>query len=95
MNVIIEPDIWRYSQLSIAAHYGSIRINGREYFVDDASGCLVRSDWVGVVKADGVETARSLISQGYRTASSAMAVIRKEKAEEKRRARKDNQPKLF
>lgn len=96
-TIIIEPNAWRYSQLSIAARYGGIRINGVEYFLDDASDCLVRHDWAGVVKAAGVEKVKALIRQGYTTASGAMAVIRKEKADEKarRKALDDKQPKLF
>lgn len=96
-TVIIEPDAWKYSQLSIAARYGGIRINGREYFIDSASGCLVRSDWAGVAKAAGVERAKKLIRQGYNTATSAMAVIRREKTEEKERskAQNDRQQELF
>ena len=96
-TIIIESSVWRASQLSVASHYGGIRINGKEYFVDDASDCLVRSDWVGVVRAVGVDRAKSLIKQGYVQASSAMAVIRKEKAEVKarRETQEKKQPKLF
>ena len=43
-TIIIEPDAWQYSQLSIARRYGGVRINGLEYFIDDASNCLVRND---------------------------------------------------
>lgn len=96
-TILIGPDVWRYNQLSIAARYGGIRIGGEEYFIDAASNYLVRHDWAGVVKAAGVERAKLLIRQGYTTASGAMAVIRKEKAEEKarRKALDDKQPKLF
>ena len=96
-TIIIEPDAWKYSQLSLARRYGGIRINGAEYYIDPASECLVRHDWVGVVKAAGVERVKALIRQGYNTASGAMAVIRKEKAEAKasRKAHDDKQPKLF
>lgn len=96
-TIIIEPDAWKYSQLSLAARFGGIRINGKEFFVDGASGCLVRSDWAGVVKAAGAERAKELIRQGYHTATSAMAVIRRERAEEaeRRKAQNDKQPKLF
>lgn len=95
--ILIGPDNWQYNQLSIARHYGGIRIGGEEYFIDGASNYLVRHDWAGVVKAAGIERTKSLIRSGYTTASSAMAVIRKEKAEEKTRkkALDDKQPKLF
>lgn len=93
-TIIIGPDEWQYSQLSIARMYGGIRINGSEYFVDTASNSLVRKDWVGVVKAVGVERTKDLIRQGYRTASGAMAVIRREKAEKAGKA-DDRQTKLF
>jgi hypothetical protein len=95
--ILIGPDNWQYNQLSIARHYGGIRIDGEEYFIDGASNYLVRHDWAGVVKAAGIERTKSLIRSGYTTASSAMAVIRKEKAEEKTRkkAPDDRQTKLF
>lgn len=96
-TIIIEPDAWQHSQLSIARRYGGIRINGEEYYIDGVSNCLVRHDWVGVVKAAGVEKVKYLIRHGYNTASSAMMAIRKEKAEEKARkqALDEKQPKLF
>ncbi len=95
--ILIGPDNWQYNQLSIARHYGGIRIGGEEYFIDGASNYLVRHDWAGVVKAAGIERTKALIRSGYTTASSAMAVIRKEKAEDKARkkALDDKQPKLF
>ena len=97
-TIIIEPDAWKYSQLSIAARYGGIRINGQEYFIDGASECLVRHDWVGVVKAAGVEKAKFLLRHGYNSASAAMAAIRKERAEAKaarEKALDERQTKLF
>lgn len=93
-TIIIEPDAWLYSQLSIAKRYGGIRINGREFFIDSASNCLVRGDWVGVVHAAGAEKAKSLIRQGYTTASGAMAAIRMERAKRKKEL-DDRQTKLF
>ena len=95
--VIIAPESWKYSQMSIAARYGGIKIQGDEYFVDGASNYLVRHDWVGVVNAVGIERTKELIHSGYRTASSAMTVIRKERAEKKQRERdfEEKQPKLF
>ena len=95
--ILIGPNDWQYSQLSIARHYGGIRIGGDEYFIDGASNYLVRHDWAGVVKAAGIERTKALIHSGYTTASGAMAVIRREKAEEKARkkALDDKQPKLF
>ena len=36
-TIIIEPNAWKYSQLSLAARFGGIRINGKEFFVDGAS----------------------------------------------------------
>lgn len=96
-TIIIESSTWRDSQLSVASHYGSIRINGNEYYVDEASDCLVRRDWACVVRSVGVGRAKELIRQGYVRASSAMAVIRREKAEAKARKEENEmkQPKLF
>jgi len=95
--ILIGPDNWQYNQLSIARHYGGIRIGGEEYFIDGASNYLVRHDWVGVVKAAGIERTKFLIRSGYKTASGAMAVIRRDKAEEKARKKThdDRQTKLF
>ncbi len=95
--ILIGPDNWKCSQLSIAAHYGGIRINGHEYFIDERSQYLVRKDWVGVVRAAGIDRTKLLIRQGYTTASSAMAVLRREKAKamEKRKDQEKRQTKLF
>lgn len=40
----IAPGYWRNSQLSIARHYGRCTINGRTYFLDPDTDCLVRED---------------------------------------------------
>ena len=96
-TIIFEPDAWKHSQLSLAARYGGIRINGQEYYVDCPSECLIRKDWEKVIKAVGVEKAKCLIRNGYTTSTSAMAFIRKERAEAKaqREVQDDNQPTLF
>lgn len=40
----IAPIYWRNSQLSIARHYGGIKINGRYFYLDPESDFLIRED---------------------------------------------------
>lgn len=54
--ILIHPDVWRNSQLSIARFYGSIRINGALYLVDGKTDYLVREDFVKFVSDLGMPT---------------------------------------
>ena len=52
--ILIHPDYWRNSQLSIARFYGAINIEGTLYLIDKPSDYLVREDFVKFVGALGV-----------------------------------------
>lgn len=49
----IAGDVWRNSPLSIARHYGKIKINGKSYIIDRLTDDLVREDvYAAGVKKD-------------------------------------------
>lgn len=54
--ILIHPDYWRNSQLSIARFYGAIKIDGTLYLIDKPSDYLVREDFVKFVGALGMPT---------------------------------------
>lgn len=54
--ILIHPDYWRNSQLSIARFYGGINIEGTLYLIDKPSDYLVREDFVKFVGALGMPT---------------------------------------
>lgn len=54
--ILIHPDYWRNSQLSIARFYGMICINGTTYFHDKRSDYLVRDDFTKFIPDLGMPT---------------------------------------
>lgn len=54
--ILIHPDYWRNSQLSIARFYGAITINGETYLVDGKTDYLVREDFVKFIRDLGMPT---------------------------------------
>ena len=59
--ILIHPDYWRNSQLSIARFYGAITLNGETYLVDGKTKYLVRSDFVKFIsdlRGEGRKTLR-------------------------------------
>lgn len=63
MNAILMPaEFWMNSQLSVARHYGGIKIDGVQYVVVGTD--LLREDWVPVYKKLGRERTIGLIKNG-------------------------------
>lgn len=54
--ILIHPDYWRNSQLSIARFYGAINIDGTLYLLDGKNDYLVRSDFAKYVSDLGMPT---------------------------------------
>ena len=64
-TIIIPREHWMNSQLSIARHYGGIKINGVLYgIVDLEHGDLVREDWIPVYAKLGRDRTIELIKNG-------------------------------
>lgn len=63
MNAILMPaEFWMNSQLSVARHYGGIKIDGVQYVVVGTD--LLRKDWVPVYNKLGRERTIGLIKNG-------------------------------
>lgn len=54
--ILMHPDFWLNSQLSIARFFGAITLNGETYLVDGKTNYLVRSDFVKLVSDLGMPT---------------------------------------
>lgn len=54
--ILIHPDYWRNSQLSIARFYGAIDINGTLYLLDGKTDYLVRKDFARFIGNLGFDT---------------------------------------
>ena len=54
--ILMHPDFWLNSQLSVARFYGAITLNGETYLVDGKTNYLVRSDFVKLVRDLGMPT---------------------------------------
>lgn len=61
--ILIHPDYWRNSQLSIARFYGMIRINGTAYFHDKRSDYLVRDDFTKFIPDLGMPTVEKAVKR--------------------------------
>ena len=79
--IIIAYDYWINSQMSIARHYGSIRINGIEYLIMEVSNDLVRKDWCKVYEKLGRDKTIELI-KSHTTLKEAKELLKKKKVNE-------------
>lgn len=61
--ILIHPNYWRNSQLSIARFYGMIRINGTTYFHDLRSDYLVRDDFTKFISDLGMPTVEKAVKR--------------------------------
>ncbi len=61
--ILMHPDYWLYSQLSIARFYGGITIRGETYLVDGKTNYLVRSDFVTYVSELGMPTVEKAVKR--------------------------------
>ena len=61
--ILIHPDYWRNSQLSIARFYGAITINGETYLVDGKTDYLVRKDFARFIGNLGFKTVEKAVKR--------------------------------
>ena len=99
--ILIHPDYWLNSQLSIARFYRAITINGETYLVDGKTNYLVRSDFVKFISDLGMPT---VVKAVKRYADQAKAkkilnrlarIVKARRKAEKRQRAEDKQSTLF
>lgn len=61
--ILIHPDYWRNSQLSIARFYGAIDINGTLYLLDGKTDYLVRKDFARFIGNLGFDTVAKAVKR--------------------------------
>ena len=61
--ILIHPDYWRNSQLSLARFYGMIRVDGKVYFHDKRSDYLVRDDFTKFISDLGMPTVEKAVKR--------------------------------
>lgn len=61
--ILIHPDYWRNSQLSIARFYGAININNTAYLLDGKTDYLVREDFVKFICDLGFPTVEKAVKR--------------------------------
>lgn len=61
--ILIHPNYWRNSQLSIARFYGAITIEGTLYLLDGKNDYLVRSDFAKYVSDLGMPAVEKAVKR--------------------------------
>lgn len=96
--ILIHPDYWRNSQLSIARFYGAITIGGTLYLLDGKNDYLVRSDFAKYVSALGITTVEKAVKR-YADQTKARKILNRlaciVKARRKAEKRRGNDNELF
>lgn len=72
--ILIHPDYWLNSQLSVALFYGGITINGESYIVDGKTNYLVRGDFVKFVSDLGMPTVEK-VAERYADQAKAKKIL--------------------
>lgn len=99
--ILIHPDYWLNSQLSIARFYGAITINGETYLVDGETNYLVRSDFVKFVSDLGMPTVEKAVKRYADQAkikkilNRLVRIVKARRKAEKRQRAEDKQSTLF
>lgn len=60
-SILISPEYWQNSQLSIARHFGGIKVNNKYYVIDPQSKYLVDSKWLSLVRKVGIEKTKEIL----------------------------------
>lgn len=98
--ILIHPDYWRNSQLSIARFYGAIDINGTLYLLDGKTDYLVRKDFARFIGNLGFDTVAKAVKR-YEDRAKAKKILQRlariVKARRKagKRQRKEDNQTLF
>ena len=98
--ILIHPDYWRNSQLSIARFYGAITIEGTLYLLDGKNDYLVRSDFSKYVSDLGMPTVEKAVKRyadqdKIKKILSRLARIVKARRKAEKRQRKEAVEELF
>ena len=97
MNALmIHPDYWMNSQLSIARYYGGCVIQGRYYFINKESDYLIRDDLRMYVNDLGFKTVEKAVKR-HADEKEVKAVLRRLRSivKARKRAEKRQETKLF
>lgn len=95
--ILIHPDYWLNSQLSIARFFGAINIDGTLYLIDKPSGYLVREDFAKFVGALGMPTVEKAVKRyaderkAKKILNRLASIVKARRKAEKRQRKEDNQ----
>ena len=79
-SILISPEYWQNSQLSIARHFGGVKVNNKYYVIDPQSNYLVDSKWLSLVRKVGIDKTKEVL-KSTNDIKEAMALIKSEKGE--------------
>lgn len=97
--ILIHPDYWRNSQLSIAKYYGMICINGTTYIHDKRSDYLVRDDFTKFISDLGMPTVEKAVkryadqAKAKKILNRLARIVKVRRKAEKRQGKEDKQSK--
>ena len=60
-SILISPEYWQNSQLSIARHFGGVKVNNKYYVIDPQSNYLVDSKWLSFVRKVGIDKTKEVL----------------------------------
>ena len=76
-SILISPEYWQNSQLSIARHFGGVKVNNKYYVIDPQSNYLVDSKWLSLVRKVGIDKTKEVL-KSTNDIKEAMALIKSE-----------------
>lgn len=74
-SILISPEYWQNSQLSIARHFGGVKVNNKYYVIDPQSNYLVDSKWLSLVRKVGIDKTKEVL-KSTNDIKEAMALIK-------------------
>ena len=74
-SILISPEYWQNSQLSIARHFGGVKVNNKYYVIDPQSNYLVDSKWLSLVRKVGIDKTKEVL-RSTKDIKEAMALIK-------------------
>ena len=89
-SILISPEYWQNSQLSIARYFGGVKVNNKYYVIDPQSNYLVDSKWLSLVRKVGIDKTKEVL-KSTNDIKEAMSLIKSERDVKQ----KDSQLELF
>lgn len=74
-SILISPEYWQNSQLSIARYFGGVKVNNKYYVIDPQSNYLVDSKWLSLVRKVGIDKTKEVL-KSTNDIKEAMALIK-------------------